>query len=883
MLDDECRLGQASDEKFAARMYKAYETNPRFIASAPQKRDHQFCVRHYAGAVVYSSVTFVEKNKDEVPKESTALLQSSAVQLLKSLFTDNTAAAAEAAEAQAGSQRIGAGVTQTANRFKSANASSNMRTVGTQFKEQLHALMDSIYATTPHYIRCLKPNDQNVSDNFNRVRITEQLRYGGVLEAVRVARSGFPVRLSHAEFYARYRALANPYSPAAKGLPMYRSKEPIATEQLKAYCDQLITALWDAQFPADGRSASGKRMKLSDIATWYGNRVTIAQQSLQVGLTKVFLRKNAHDVLEGRRSRRILIAARRLQSQVRSQQERRRYQRLQVALRLVQRVVRGMLARIRTHKIRTNLAATKIQRQFRRFFHQSRFTMYVHAVTIMQAYLRARRARKLVAAVRMSMRTLKLQKVLRGLIARHRFVRFRHAVVVLQSRMRKGQSTKQLKVLRKSAKDLGKLRQSNEELKTEITSLKVKAAEEREKMRVEMEKTLSQKATLAKVDELNMLRTELENAYKLLEVERALHQQAVARCVAAESKLRMVQEGSDATAGAKEASDDNKENELRRARRALRTRSAKNTAVLERRMSEGDDPMAALARMQLSEPSNCTSPYSDCVTPATAHVKTPAPGRRATTNANFPTTLPSALPVRSYSRGVSSGNAVSSTNADGIASNHGSPYRASPRPVSSTEWRRWCLPPALEQALRDVLAKDATSINDPGHVAMREALECERIAREALEQEVSRLRHIGLDYKAQIDSLRKNGGANSAFGAESSFSQKGSARNSLAHTHDGVPTPIKRAANVEAWRIAWEEDNSSAGVDSGNSRDTNSPARVAAMGRVAAAKAMLTSRKEVVTAVSTFEKNMEDFKRKLRQVRVCACIFFICCVPCYVG
>ena len=74
--------------------------------------------------------------------------------------------------------------------------------------------MTKIFSTKPHYIRCLKPNDQNVPDNFNRNRTTEQLRYGGVLEAVRVARSGFPVRLTHADFYLRYRPLANPYHPA---------------------------------------------------------------------------------------------------------------------------------------------------------------------------------------------------------------------------------------------------------------------------------------------------------------------------------------------------------------------------------------------------------------------------------------------------------------------------------------------------------------------------------------------------------------------------------------------------------------------------------------------------------------------------------------------
>ncbi|CAN0459190.1 unnamed protein product, partial [Hapterophycus canaliculatus] len=42
-------------------------------------------------------------------------------------------------------------------------------------------------------------------DEVSRVRVMEQLRYGGVLEAVRVARSGYPVRLPHKVGPSRHR------------------------------------------------------------------------------------------------------------------------------------------------------------------------------------------------------------------------------------------------------------------------------------------------------------------------------------------------------------------------------------------------------------------------------------------------------------------------------------------------------------------------------------------------------------------------------------------------------------------------------------------------------------------------------------------------------
>jgi myosin-5 len=136
-------------------------------------------------------------------------------------------------------------------------SSINSKTVGSQFKFQLTELMSTIRATNPHYVRTIKPNDGNKPALFNRhrvlvltvltiltsaapagpspppgassvsrwltlalgwatrsscsTRVVEQLRCGGLLEAVRVARAGYPTRMPHAQFIVRYRMLeSNP-------------------------------------------------------------------------------------------------------------------------------------------------------------------------------------------------------------------------------------------------------------------------------------------------------------------------------------------------------------------------------------------------------------------------------------------------------------------------------------------------------------------------------------------------------------------------------------------------------------------------------------------------------------------------------------------------
>ncbi|XP_059443945.1 myosin-1-like isoform X2 [Corylus avellana] len=64
--------------------------------------------------------------------------------------------------------------------------------------------MQHLESTTPHFIRCIKPNNLQSPKLYEQGLVLPQLRCCGVLEVVRISRSGFPTRMSYQKFARRY-------------------------------------------------------------------------------------------------------------------------------------------------------------------------------------------------------------------------------------------------------------------------------------------------------------------------------------------------------------------------------------------------------------------------------------------------------------------------------------------------------------------------------------------------------------------------------------------------------------------------------------------------------------------------------------------------------
>mgnify|MGYP001186789914 CR=1 FL=1 len=80
-------------------------------------------------------------------------------------------------------------------------------TLGAQFKTQLASLIATLNATTPHFVRCMKPNDNKAGNLFDASRMLDQLRYAGLLEVCRIRKLGYPIRRDFKEFFQRFKCI----------------------------------------------------------------------------------------------------------------------------------------------------------------------------------------------------------------------------------------------------------------------------------------------------------------------------------------------------------------------------------------------------------------------------------------------------------------------------------------------------------------------------------------------------------------------------------------------------------------------------------------------------------------------------------------------------
>lgn len=259
-LQEECSLGQGSDASLLSKLAAHHKSHPlfriprararsaapapaapagpsgaapahgrrsligsssqaRIAASAPQPpltielpsslyapTTGLFSIAHTAATVTYRIDGFLQKNKDPLHEEVLLVMRESKSPLIRALFTHTPAPNGQASALCPG----GAAGAPGGN-------SSRFRGVMSGFRQQLSDMLSLVSSADCSYVRCIKPNETESPTDFDPALVQAQLAASGVLEAVRVSRMGYAIRLPFQSFTAEFEVLLGLSSdPAAQ-------------------------------------------------------------------------------------------------------------------------------------------------------------------------------------------------------------------------------------------------------------------------------------------------------------------------------------------------------------------------------------------------------------------------------------------------------------------------------------------------------------------------------------------------------------------------------------------------------------------------------------------------------------------------------------------
>ncbi|CAI8605283.1 unnamed protein product [Vicia faba] len=396
LLDEACMFPRSTHETFAEKLYQTLRDNKRF--SKPKLSRTDFTINHYAGDVTYQTDLFLDKNKDYVVPEHAALLSASKCSFVSGLFPPL---------------------------HEESTKSTKFSSIATQFKQQLQSLLETLNATEPHYIRCVKPNNLLKPGIFENNDVLQQLRCGGVMEAIRISCAGYPTRKNFDEFVQRFSIL-----------------EP---KVLKSCPDEMTAC----------KRLLGKA-NLKDY---------------QIGKTKVFLRAGQMAELDACRAEVLGRSAIIIQKKGRTYICQKQYNLLRFSAIELQRAIRGQLARRQYECLRRDAASLIIQKQIRMYLSRSAYkTKYSKAVCI-QTGMRGMAARNELRFRKRTHAATVIQGYYRCYLACNYFKRLKKATIAVQCSWRRTNARRELRKLKMAAKESKALEAAKIHLEKQVEEL----------------------------------------------------------------------------------------------------------------------------------------------------------------------------------------------------------------------------------------------------------------------------------------------------------------------------------------------------------------------------------------------------------------------------
>ncbi|KAI7735589.1 hypothetical protein M8C21_030752 [Ambrosia artemisiifolia] len=417
-LIEKVMFPKSTHETFAQKLYQTFAKNKRFIK--PKLSRTSFTISHYAGEVTYLADQFLDKNKDYVVAEHQDLLTASKCPFVVGLFPPLPV---------------------------DSSKSSKFSSIGSRFKLQLQSLMETLSTTEPHYIRCVKPNNVLKPAIFENINIIQQLRCGGVLEAIRISCAGYPTRRTFDEFLLRFGVL---YPDVLDG-----------NYDEKVACQMLLDKM--------------------------------GLKGYQIGKTKVFLRAGQMAELDARRAEVLGNAARVIQRQMRTYIARKEYILIRKAAIQLQACWRALSACKQFEQLRREAAAVKVQKYFRCFVARKSYQTLRASTIKLQTGLRAMIARDEFRHRKQTKAAIFIQAHYRCYKAFSYYKSLKKAALYTQCGWRRRVARKELRALKMTeleetrAQETAKLQEALRLMQIQIDEANAKVIKEREAARKAIE------------------------------------------------------------------------------------------------------------------------------------------------------------------------------------------------------------------------------------------------------------------------------------------------------------------------------------------------------------------------------------------------------------
>ncbi|KAL4184475.1 hypothetical protein AMTRI_Chr10g225820 [Amborella trichopoda] len=450
LLDEACMFPKSTHETFSQKLYQTFKPHKRFIKPKLSRTD--FTIAHYAGEVLYQSDLFLDKNKDYVVAEHQDLLSASKCPFVAGLFLPLP---------------------------EETSKSSKFSSIGSRFKLQLQSLMEILNSTEPHYIRCVKPNNLLKPSIFENVNILQQLRCGGVLEAIRISCAGYPTRRTFYEFLHRFGLLA--------------------------------PDVLDGNY--DEKTACKKIIEKK------------ALKGFQIGKTKVFLRAGQMAELDARRAEVLNNAAKTIQRQIQTHIARKQFIALRKASIHVQSLWRGILACKLYEHMRREAAAVKIQKNLRRYVVKKTYIRLRLLAIVLQRGLRGMAARNEFRFRKQTRASIIIQAKWRCYRAHRYYKELKQSAIVSQCGWRRRIARRELRTLKMAARETGALKEAKDKLEKRVEELTWRLQLEK-RLRTDLEEAKAQE--IAKLQaSLQGLQTKVDETNALLVKEREAARKAI--------------------------------------------------------------------------------------------------------------------------------------------------------------------------------------------------------------------------------------------------------------------------------------------------------------------------------------------------------------------